>query len=98
MFSQAAETDLDNDYQAIAVGTVLLFSTLIGSFLVDRLGRKILMLLSSLFMSIMLMALGVFFWLQDNHPETSADLAWLPITSLSLFLVAYSVGYGPLPW
>lgn len=95
---QAAKTGLDDRFQTIIVGMVLLFSTLIGSSLVDRLGRKILMLLSSIIMCLMLLALGVFFWLQDNQPETAEQFSWLPITSLCLFLIGYSVGYGPLTW
>lgn len=26
------------------------------------------------------------------------NLVWLPLTSLCIFLVAFSIGYGPIPW
>lgn len=69
-----------------------------GTLLVDRLGRKILLVLSSLFMTLMLVALGIYFYLLENESESVKSLAWLPLTSLCVHLIAYSIGYGPLPW
>lgn len=80
------------------MGAVLLISTLLGTFLVDRLGRKVLLVLSSLFMTLMLVALGVYFFLLDSEYENIDNLTWLPLTSLCIFLVAFSIGYGPIPW
>lgn len=73
-------------------------ATLLGTFLVDRVGRIALLVLSSIFMSLMLMALGVYFYLLDAESSLIPKLSWLPLTSLCIHLVAYSVGYGPLPW
>lgn len=49
-------------------------------------------------MTLMLMALGVYFYLLDVESDKTDSLGWLPLTSLCIYLVAYSVGYGPLPW
>lgn len=49
-------------------------------------------------MSLMLIALGVYFFLLEQESEVVGSLAWLPLTSLCIHLIAYSVGYGPLPW
>lgn len=49
-------------------------------------------------MSFMLIALGIYFWLLDNQPESADNLSWLPLTALSIFLIGYSLGYGPLTW
>ena len=46
---------------------------------------------------LMLIALGVFFFLKENESDVSS-LSWLPLTSLCIYLVAYSLGFGPLPW
>ena len=79
-------------------GTVLLLACLAGGFVVDRLGRKILLLISVFFMTLMLTALGVYFLLKESESEIVDNLGWLPLTSLCLYLIAYSIGYGPLPW
>lgn len=73
-------------------------STLLGTFLVDKLGRKILLVISSVFMTLMLIALGVYFFLKEKESDIVQSLSWLPLTSLCIHLVAYSLGYGPLPW
>lgn len=49
-------------------------------------------------MSLMLFALGVYFYLLSIESSFISKLGWLPLTSLCIHLVAYSVGYGPLPW
>jgi MFS family permease len=77
---------------------VHLFATLAGSLLVDKAGRKILLLLSIIVMTLMLVSLGVFFYIADNAPETAKSLGWLPLTSLCVYLIAFALGYGPVPW
>jgi sugar porter (SP) family MFS transporter len=94
----AANTGINSDYQTIIIGAVLLVATLLGSFLVDRTGRKILLVISSCFMTLMLFALGIYFYLLDHKSDVIESLSWLPLTSLCVHLIAYSVGYGPLPW
>lgn len=47
---------------------------------------------------LMLIALGVFFFLKEKESDVVQSLSWLPLTSLCIYLVAYSLGYGPLPW
>lgn len=49
-------------------------------------------------MTLMLVALGVYFYLLDAGSDVIGNLAWLPLTSLCIFLIAFSIGYGPIPW
>nr|CAD7456329.1 unnamed protein product [Timema tahoe] len=81
----------------IIIGAVQVVTTIVSCLVVDRLGRRILLLTSDLVMSLCMFALGTFFYLQHVGHDTSA-LTWLPVTSLSVFFVAYSLGYGPVPW
>lgn len=46
----------------------------------------------------MLVVLGIYFHLLESDSELVENLAWLPLTSLCIFLITYSIGYGPLPW
>jgi MFS family permease len=77
---------------------VHVFATLAGSLLVDKAGRKILLLLSIIVMTLTLIALGVFFYIADNDKELAESLSWLPLTSLCVYLIAFALGYGPIPW
>lgn len=45
-------------------------------------------------------ALGLYFYLKDaeNAVDTVAQISWLPVVALVIFIITYSVGLGPLPW
>ena len=71
-------------------------ATMLSTLLIDKAGRKILLFLSSLVMCISLVSLGIYF-----HVKATQDLAFLsslPLVSLGLFIVMFSVGLGPIPW
>ncbi|XP_032674674.1 facilitated trehalose transporter Tret1-like isoform X1 [Odontomachus brunneus] len=79
---------------------VLGFSTIVvGStvtFLVDRFGRRNLLIVSSFGVAVSLVALGLHFYLLslNLNPEI---LTWLPITSLLSFSIFVSYGLVPVP-
>ncbi|XP_042873724.1 facilitated trehalose transporter Tret1-like [Penaeus japonicus] len=89
-------TDLSDDVSSIIIGVVQVLATAVASVLMDKAGRKILLIISSAAMTVSLVSLGVFFYLKDNG-DVSA-LGWLPITSLIIFIASFSIGYGPIPW
>ncbi|XP_068618807.1 facilitated trehalose transporter Tret1 isoform X3 [Battus philenor] len=85
----------------IIIGVIQVVATFISSLVVDRLGRRVLLLFSALVMCVCSTALGVFFFMQDFHGADSSiveAISWLPLLSLSLFIVAFSLGFGPIPW
>ena len=50
-------------------------------------------------MAISLTLLGTFFVLLENdHTATLDKLQWIPMTSLMVYMVGFSIGYGPLAW
>lgn len=63
----------------------------VAAGLVDRAGRKPLLMFSSSVMSCSLIALGLFFKLKENGNDIS-NLGWLPLASLIVFMVAFSIG------
>ena len=82
--------------------------------LVDRSGRKVLLMLSCASTSLSIAALGFYFYLEeklracpaDSHdcpthgitPELLHQLRWLPLASLMVFLFGNNIGLGPVPW
>lgn len=71
-------------------------SSFMASVLVDRIGRRILLLGSIITMTITLFSIGGFFYIQSVNEEAAEDLGWLPLTSLCVYILAYPVGYGEL--
>jgi len=66
----------------------------------DKLGRRILLLLSAGLMVISISLLGLYFFIEDNlgNKTLGAKISWLPVTSLSVFVSVFSIGFGPIPW
>lgn len=81
----------------IILGIVQTTATIVASILVDKAGRKILLIISSTGMAICLVALGYYFHLKDTGAAVS-ELGWLPLGSLVGFIIVFSLGFGPLPW
>ena len=92
---QNAGSELDASVCSIVVGVIQVVGTSLAVLVVDRFGRKKLLVTSEFFIAVSFCMLGTFFLLQERG---SFSPAWLPLASLVLFAVAYSLGMGPLPW
>ncbi|KAL3275583.1 hypothetical protein HHI36_020338 [Cryptolaemus montrouzieri] len=92
---------LNDNICTIALGLIQVVATLFSSCLVDRLGRRILMITSTSVSGLSTLIMGVYFTLKDRVEldKTIMDnLGLIPIISLGLFMVMFSIGLGPLPW
>ncbi len=78
------------------VGTVNLIVTIIAAFLVDRLGRRPLLLISLAGMVLSLMVLGVAFIF--SHGAKGGFLGTLTVISLMSYIAAFAIGMGPVFW
>lgn len=97
----SAGSDLDPKIATIIVGAMQIFGTLLASVIVDKLGRKLLLIVSDLFMGISIIVLGLFFTLKERDlvdSSTLTDIGFLPVLSLCVFIIMFSIGYGPIPW
>lgn len=94
----AAGTGLDSEIATIIVGVMQVLATFVASLVVDRLGRRILLLVSDSIMALCTLLLGVYFFMQDRDASSVENLGWLPIVSLCVFIVTFSLGFGPVPW
>ena len=66
--------------------------------LVDRTGRRFLMLTSSIMSTIGMFALGAYYYLDEHSAEIAKSFTWLPLTSMIIFIAGFALGLGPLPW
>ncbi|WP_266143598.1 MFS transporter [Escherichia coli] len=96
IFRDAGST-IDGNLSTIIVGIVNLGSTFIATALIDRLGRKVLLYISAIAMNLSLLALGAFFFLKDTGYDVQ-EYGWLPLASFVIFVVGFSLGFGPIPW
>ncbi|XP_047116047.1 facilitated trehalose transporter Tret1-like [Schistocerca piceifrons] len=89
---------LDADVCAIIVAAVQTMTSVATSLLVDRAGRRPLMLLSLAGCSATMAVLGTCFYLKDVARTDLTAVQWLPLAATVAFLVFNILGVGPLPW
>lgn len=94
---KAAGSGLSSDYCSIIVGVVQVIMTLVAAILVERAGRKILLIQSSVVMGICLAVLGLYFKVKIAEVDVTS-FNWVPLICVVLFIVSFSLGYGPIPW
>lgn len=49
-------------------------------------------------MMITLFALGGYFYAKDTLHSDVSNIGWLPLGSLVVFVLSFSLGFGPIPW
>ncbi|KAF6217207.1 hypothetical protein GE061_001561 [Apolygus lucorum] len=80
----------------IVLGSVWVFSTLISSFLVDQLGRKILLIVSALGCGVATFLAGTWFLLDAKTDIDVTGLNWAPFACFLLHGFFYSIGLNPI--
>lgn len=81
----------------IIIGCVNFIATFVATLLIDRLGRKALLYISSSVMVVSLSLLGTFFFYKHNGMDMS-QYSIVPLICLMGYVTAFSLGFGPIPW
>lgn len=89
----AADTGIDSGIATIIVGVMQVISVFVSSIIVDRLGRRLLLIPSAAVMALCTILLGIFFYMKQQGNDVSA-LGWLPVASLCVFIILFSLGFG----
>ncbi|XP_012153327.1 hdc homolog, cell cycle regulator isoform X2 [Megachile rotundata] len=90
--------DMDSLLQMVIFAVVQVIACVVSASLIDKLGRRFLMILSMSVMCVCTIALGIFFIVKNKDPDKAGSLSWLPLTSACLYILAFSLGAGPIPW
>jgi SP family facilitated glucose transporter-like MFS transporter 8 len=88
---------LTSSESAIAVGGIQILASVGSSFLVDRLGRRPLLLTSTSGCAASLAVMGAYQYVQLRTDADMAPYDWVPFVCVMVFLVTYFLGVGPLP-
>lgn len=76
------------------IGIVNVLATIVALWLVDRVGRRSLLLVGLWGMIISLAILGASFY----FPHFSDYLGWLTLSTLILYVISFAVSLGPIFW
>ncbi len=90
IFASAGFSSSSAALQTVGVGLVNLFATLLGMSLIDKLGRKTLLLIGAIGMTIALSGVAAIFHTQTHQ----ALLVWL----LVMFILFFAISQGSVIW
>ncbi|CAH0766945.1 unnamed protein product [Diatraea saccharalis] len=94
----AAEGGLGAEVSCILFGTVQLITSAISSQLVDRLGRKPLLLVSSCGVGLANIIIGAYFFMKEMNNEFIVSLKFIPIVVIPIFIFSYTIGLATVPF
>lgn len=94
----AADSGIQAELGTIIVGIMQVVATFVASLVIDKLGRRLLLLVSDALMALCTLLLGIYFFMKQNDESSVSSMGWLPIVSMCVFIVAFSIGFGPVPW
>ncbi|CAG2118846.1 unnamed protein product [Medioppia subpectinata] len=89
---EASGSSMDPMVATCIVNSAMVAATISGGLIIDRLGRKILLIASGVGHVVTLGVLGYYYY------ADSAGMGWLPVVCLVVFVVSFSIGFGPIPW
>ena len=93
IFKDAGQSNADRS--GLYVMSVQVAATLVSVILMERVGRRTLLLISSAGMAVSAGLLGLFFVLKTGGGPRED---WLALLSLMGYIVSFSLGMGPVPW
>lgn len=94
---EAAGSTIPPNICTIITGTIQVLSNTACIFMVERMGRKMLLQISCIFSFLSMTVLGIYFYLKSQNFDVQ-PVFWLPITCLIVYMLVFSFGLGPLPW
>jgi len=90
IFAAAGFSKISGDLQAVAVGGMNLLATLLGMALIDKLGRKTLLLIGSVGTAVCLFGVA---WVFSTHSHQSSLLGFLII-----YIAFFAISQGAVIW
>lgn len=93
-----AKSSIEPTSGNVIVAVIMFLSTLVSCYLMDKLGRKLSLILSAIFTCLSLNALSVYLILAEKNQSIKDTLGWIPLLCVLVYIAGYSIGLGPIPW
>lgn len=92
----AGSTYMSSNNAAIIFAVMMLISATFADFILDKCGRRILLISSSLLTGVSLLVMAVYFHLKVEGYNTM-PVSWIPIVSVMIYAVVFKFGMGMVP-
>ncbi|KAH1023377.1 hypothetical protein HUJ04_012591 [Dendroctonus ponderosae] len=98
---QSTGIEFNSNVATIIVGAVQVWATLFASLIIEKVGRKKLLIVSLSTVAVNSVILGIYFSVKTRlhvNGVILSDIAFIPIAAVCLFVLGFSLGLGPIPW
>lgn len=98
---ESADMDFDPQIGTIALTVIQVVSGLFQSSLIDRVGRRILLISSAILIACCLLTVATCINLKNRNMLDEASYIYtdyLLLAALGIFFVGYALGFGPIPF
>ncbi|CAD6332829.1 unnamed protein product [Miscanthus lutarioriparius] len=99
IFKAAGVTN--SDLATCSLGAIQILATGVTTWLLDRAGRRMLLIISTSGMTLCLLAVSVVFFLKDKISQDSNSyyiLTMISLVAIVAFVITFSFGMGAIPW
>lgn len=80
--------------QSVYIGCTNVFFTIVAILLLDKLGRRLLLVSGTALLTVALVGLGIFF----ASAGVRSAASWLALVCLLLYIMGFAIGLGPVFW
>lgn len=94
----ATGSSMSPQVATIFIGVVQVLTVMVTASVIDKLGRRFLLIFSIIGCSASLAFLGGYFFLQKHKYISLQYFWWLPVACLFVYIICYNLGLGPVPW
>ncbi|XP_028148110.2 facilitated trehalose transporter Tret1 [Diabrotica virgifera virgifera] len=96
ILEQAGSIYMDPHTTAIVFSLIMLIAALTGSLIIDKFGRKILIISSGISTAFCLLTIAIYFTLK-NYGFNTTRFSWIPIACVMVYAFTFKFGLGMVP-
>jgi len=95
--SQAAGFKYSSGSAAVIIGIVQVIGTAVACTMMDRFGRRWMLTVGGFGMAFSCLVIGICYKVTEALLPLDSGLGWLSLLSLVVYMLAFSLGWGPVP-
>ncbi|XP_056646556.1 facilitated trehalose transporter Tret1-like isoform X4 [Diorhabda sublineata] len=96
ILESAGSKYMDSSHAAIIFASIMLIATGFSSLQVDKYGRRVLLMISSILSGLCVLTLAVYFHLKYLNFNLGS-VSWIPIVSVMVYACVFKLGVGIVP-